>query len=176
MPQTLPPELAQLKDVHELAAISWWPPAIGWWIVAGLLLIGVIAALIYIYPRWRLRSYRQFFLKQLQHIQQTKDDTQTQRLNFLMKKLALLAFPRTQVAGLTGKAWANFLREQGPKNRTLTTLQQVLGEQQFQSAAIDAPELWKDAQAWVCYVLHKQRQHILHYRQQKTAQVQESAC
>ncbi len=201
MKPTLPDELAKLKDAHELAAISWWPPAIGWWLLAGAVLLLLIMLVVYLYPRWQLRNYRRFFRLQLQRLQATPDATQMQQLNLLIKKMALLAFPRTEVASLTGSAWTKFLREQGPKNRTLTALQTALGEQQFQmmkthdhqthDTEIYTPELWRDAEAWLDHALKTQRQSILQFRKKNrmltplpqthpsplhTHQSQETAC
>lgn len=205
MNPTLADELAKLKDAHELAPISWWPPALGWWLVAGVILGLLSLLLIKGYPRWRLRRYRRFFLQQLNRVQAKNDARQIQRLNLLIKKMALLAFPREQVAGLTGAAWAAFLLEHGPKNRTLIALKTALGEQQFQSqkvltstrhsatdhstarhstarhstttlasnstitdtSPIDTPELWKDAQAWLAYILTTRRRFILQSPQRK---------
>jgi hypothetical protein len=202
---TLAAELAKLKDVHELAPISWWPPAMGWWLLAGSLLLLTMMLVIKLYPRWQLRGYRRFFLQQLNHVKKKNDALQMQRLNLLIKKMALLAFPREQVAGLTGSAWTTFLREQGPKNRTLHALQTALGEQQFRSSAalttdadtvhnstdtipintspspinttaantsvIYTPELWRDAEAWLEYVLTTQRHFILQFHQQNRRKI-----
>ena len=140
MNPTIADELAKLKDAHELATISWWPPAIGWWLLVGGLLLLTIVLVVKLYPRWQLRRYRRFFLQQLKRVQAKNDAQQMQRLNLLIKKMALLAFPREQVAGLTGVAWTTFLREQGPKNRTLIALQTALGERQFQTSKPLTPD------------------------------------
>ena len=29
-----PDPLAQLRDIHLPEPVSWWPPALGWWLVA----------------------------------------------------------------------------------------------------------------------------------------------
>lgn len=46
-----------LRDVHEPAAPSWWPPAPGWWIAFGVLLV-VVAVLAW----WRWRRARRLRL------------------------------------------------------------------------------------------------------------------
>ena len=35
-----PDPLKDLRDLHMPDPISWWPPAFGWWMVMGLLIIG----------------------------------------------------------------------------------------------------------------------------------------
>jgi hypothetical protein len=35
-----PDPLQDLRDVHLPDPISWWPPAFGWWMIMGLLIIG----------------------------------------------------------------------------------------------------------------------------------------
>lgn len=53
-----------LRDIHLPEAIRWWPPAIGWWIVAALVLVAVgLYALRYYQSR-----HRRAALKSLQRV------------------------------------------------------------------------------------------------------------
>ena len=106
--------LAQLKDIHLPEPISWWPLAPGWYllIVVGLSGLGLVLFLLY---RWhaRGRAKRQA-LKLLQIYQdQYKRHENSQetsaKINELLRRVALVYFPRVNVAGLHGEAWLDFL-------------------------------------------------------------------
>lgn len=52
--------LQQLRDIHVPAEPSWWPPAPGWWLLAGLCL----ALLVWLVRYWRDRQLRRAPLNQ----------------------------------------------------------------------------------------------------------------
>lgn len=52
--------LQQLRDIHVPAEPSWWPPAPGWWLLAGLCL-GLI---FWLYRQWQRRQQQQAPLRQ----------------------------------------------------------------------------------------------------------------
>lgn len=133
-PPAQTPGLENLHDIHLPAPISGWPPAPGWWILAALILIGAIAIGIGLTRRMRQRRYRKFALRELQSLYQTwqqqRDDIVfAQATNRLLKKTALVAFPATDVAALSGADWLDFLdrklrkpRFTEPAVRALATL------------------------------------------------------
>ena len=45
------PGVGRLRDIHSLDPMSWWPPAIGWWLVA-LALVLVAVGLRYAWLWW----------------------------------------------------------------------------------------------------------------------------
>jgi hypothetical protein len=105
--------LAGLRGYHLPAPVHWWPPAPGWWILAGLLAILTgILVLVLVRRRRRLRSLR-VALAELDEL--LRDDAGldpgdfARRLSRLLRRYALVRFPRRQVAGLTGEAWLRFL-------------------------------------------------------------------
>lgn len=119
MSQT-PDLLNQLHDIHQPTALSLWPFAPGWYVVIGLVLLGLIGA---IWWGWRwyrhgrvkraaLRMLSQYEKQYYQHAnaQQTSAD-----LNELLKRVALAYFPREQVAQLCGKDWILFLNATSQK-------------------------------------------------------------
>src|SRR5262245_66626316 len=54
-----------LRDIHLPGAISWWPPAPGWWVLAALaMLVAVVVGLYY----WRER-HRRTALRALRQVQ-----------------------------------------------------------------------------------------------------------
>ena len=98
-----PASLSRLHDIVVPPPVSWWPPDTG-----GLLVLaGVIFCLILIgfqkYLRYRKNRYRRAGLDLL-------DDASTaQEVSVILKRVALAAFPREQVASLYGAQWADFL-------------------------------------------------------------------
>ena len=42
------PGIDQLRDIHGIQSVPWWPPAIGWWLIAA-----AIVGLLYLAWRWR---------------------------------------------------------------------------------------------------------------------------
>lgn len=117
MEQQLP-----LKDIHLPDAISWWPPAIGWWILVSLL-IALGAFLIF----WSLRKikqgqYRKAALKELeqQHAKYNQHGDSSQyiaQLNQLLRRVALQCYGRNTVAHLSGEAWISFLQQHCPEKK-----------------------------------------------------------
>lgn len=108
--------LAGLRAYHLPEPVSWWPPAPGWWILAGLVLV-LAAAL-----RFRRRRGRR--LRQASHLAGRElaalravwhadgDDLALLRgLSQLARRFILARFPTDAAAGLTGEAWLAYLAE-----------------------------------------------------------------
>ncbi len=102
----------QLRDIHLPEPVSWWPPAIGWWLTP---LILVLLALAIIALRRRLRQRQQsagrkIARAELQRIKQQYADTadalhSLRALSVLLRRVALSYLPREHSASLTGEAW-----------------------------------------------------------------------
>jgi len=107
--------LPQLMDLlHDLARaepVAWLPQTAGWWVVIGwLLLIGVLAAGC-AYARWRRNHYRREAIGLLEAIETGAGAASAgPAIASVLKRTALVAYPRQQVASLHGAAWADFLR------------------------------------------------------------------
>ena len=126
--------LENLRDIHLPEPIGWWPLAPGWWILAALVIAGIVALSIWLRRRARQRRYRKIALQQLQTLyrnwQHQGDDIAFAReANRLLKQTALAAFPKAKVASLNGADWLDFLdrhlrkpRFTEPDLRTLATL------------------------------------------------------
>ena len=91
-----------LRDVHEGLAPAWWPPAPGWWILlaGGLAMAAILAGMIV--ARHRRNAYRRAALAAL-------DRADAGDISTVLKRAALAAWPRTEVASLTGADWLAFL-------------------------------------------------------------------
>ncbi|MBK1722004.1 DUF4381 domain-containing protein [Thiocystis violacea] len=110
--------LAGLRDWHSPEAISWWPPAPGWW-----LLLVVVLILVWTIARWLVRQRRRSAVvrlarRELEALRSAFADHQDGRryvaeLSRLLRRLALVRYSRERVAGLSGRAWLEFLDATG---------------------------------------------------------------
>lgn len=111
------PNLTDLHDILLPPPPSFWPPALGWWLLAfalllviGLVVLGTKYAIRQL-PRRRARRQALIELSQLenQHQQKTHPVLIARGVSSLLKRCALVSFPRNECAGLTGVAWLRFL-------------------------------------------------------------------
>jgi hypothetical protein len=107
-----PAGLDALRDIHLPEALSWWPPAPGWW-GAALLLLALCALATWQLRRRRLRRHA---LRELARIEAEfgvcADRVRLAgALSALLRRVALARFERTRVAALHGEAWIACLCE-----------------------------------------------------------------
>ena len=113
-----PSSLENLFDIVVPPPVSWWPPAPGWYVVGGLvLLLGVYGAWRAL-ARRRAAAYRRAALAELRRIEaRAVDEGQRavalREVPALVKRTALAAFPRETVASLSGAEWLGFLDRTG---------------------------------------------------------------
>ena len=154
-----PASLQNLNDIVLPAASGWWPVASGWYFLFGLLFV-VFAWLGYrSLQRWQADRYRRAALYELQllaeGIQSTANrDASLRQIPKLLKRTALSAYPRYEVASLSGKDWHSFLnskvRSPSFTETTFNTLDEVsyrCGElnsvdNQAATALLYASRLW----------------------------------
>ena len=104
-----PASLENLRDIVELPPVPWWPPAPGWW---ALLTVAVVATLVVafrIWRAWRAAAYRRGALRELESA------TNVAAIAEILKRTALAAYPRSEVASLSGSAWSQWLTETGSR-------------------------------------------------------------
>lgn len=106
-----PGSLTLLHDIVLPDAVSWWPPAEGWYVVTILLLLATATGAWWGWQRWQTRRYRRQALEELRALRQASDDPGATASNILilLKRTALAAYPRAQVAQLNGEQWWAFL-------------------------------------------------------------------
>ncbi len=103
-----------LKDIHNPVAISWWPPAPGWYVLVVLVLLIIIAAVFAFKYYKRKNSIKKTAMDQFKLIQQAyaRDSNApqaVQALNKLLRQVSLAKAPRENVASLFGLQWLQFL-------------------------------------------------------------------
>jgi len=111
------PEELLLRDIHLPDPVSWWPPAIGWWLLAGLGIVLILAVAAGLRRRARARGSAAAIatheLRQLRGAWAGHGDAQrlVQDLSTWLRRAAMSLATREQAAGLTGERWHTFLDE-----------------------------------------------------------------
>ncbi len=100
-----------LRDIHLPGPVSWWPPAVGWWILALLVIAGCVVAWVH----YRRHARERAALRTLRSALKALDDGGEparclQQVSLVMRRFAMsIADAATPVAGLTGERWLAFL-------------------------------------------------------------------
>ena len=152
MPTSSSP-LQELRDVHLPDPISLWPPAPGWWVIFGLVMMGVIVFLWILRNRHRM-PVRRLAMKELRAIKQYYDIHQddqwlVQRLSVMIRRYAIATFPRNEVAGLVGISWLQFLDRSGRTNQFTDGIGHLLSSGPYQQQAVSAAELVPLVEQWI---------------------------
>lgn len=106
--------LDRLHDIIVAPPVPWWPPASGWYWVLGLMIVMLLAALITGLMRWQHNCYRREALAELARQEAALENPERRPsvlldLAEILKRTAVTAFPREDVATLTGLKWFEFL-------------------------------------------------------------------
>ena len=145
--------LAALHPLREPLPIGWWPPAPGWWLLAGLVLAALLVLGWYALRRYRANAYRRRALARLTELaagaqQQADPQLLLADINALLKSIALVAYPRREVAASSGPEWLAFL------NSSLRQEEQfpegfVTGAYHKHCPDIDTGQVLRAASSWI---------------------------
>ena len=145
--------LANLNPLRQPELISWWPLAPGWWLLLCIALLGLAALVYFLVRRHRDNAYRRRALQQLQRLHQEylverNTSAYLAKTNALLKSVALLAYPRREVAASSGEEWLSFL------NNPLSDAEQfqpefVTGAYQRVCPQIDMEQIHRSATKWI---------------------------
>jgi hypothetical protein len=109
--------LQNLNDIVVPGAVPWWPPATGWYVLAAIAAVGLAVLAV----RWlryrRSNRYRKQALLELALIRKNGSQEAMQQLPGLLKRAALSAWPREEVASLSGHEWHRFLDDSAATDR-----------------------------------------------------------
>ncbi len=146
--------LAQLKDIHLPEAIDWWPLAPGWYVVILLAVFIVLIIAYWVYKRHANSMAKKRALKLLQTYKQHYDKEQNAQtasacISELLRRVALVYYPRGQVAGLHGDEWIEFLNKTS-KKIDFKPVKAMLLESPFKTAeTVDLKPLFTRAEQWI---------------------------
>jgi hypothetical protein len=147
--------LPQLLDqVHELVVpepVPWFPQTSGWWVLLGWVLAVTLFAIVAIVRRRRRNRYRREALASLDAIaaqSQMSAAESARRVADIIKRTALVAYPRARVASLHGVEWARFLSESSGNDSQVTEAAESLASAAYRPGA-DGRRMLQPARRWV---------------------------
>lgn len=137
--------IAALREIHLPDPISWWPPAIGWWLLLALVIATAILLPI-LYRRLTYTPINKVINKSFQDIvARYKDDndafsfiSQTSRF---LRQIAMTYYGRDEVAQLTGDKWMALLNNLSKSPWFTDEVQQNLLNAPYQKIMQIDPEL-----------------------------------
>ena len=122
------PGIDQLRDIHGIQGVPWWPPALGWWLIASVILILLFLVWrfrtairlripplpVFTLGSWRWDAGRR--LRDLRRRAASQDTKQTAgELSELLRRISMARLGREACAGLTGEEWLAWLAGNDPK-------------------------------------------------------------
>jgi Domain of unknown function (DUF4381) len=150
------PTSLELREVHLPGTAPFWPPAPGWWLIALVLLAiaawgGVVA-----WRHYRVHRRRSRILAVLASLESGLAGNRVPEtlagVSALLRRVALMRFPRDRVAALTGNAWLDFLDASGGEGRFRNGPGRVLANGPYQRTLpgdMDAHGLIGVARDWI---------------------------
>jgi len=143
-----------LRDIHLPDAISWWPPAIGWWILLAL----VIAAFIFtpkLYRRITFSHLKKVANNTFKNIidkykKNNNDSIFIIETSQFLRQTAMSYCGREDVAQLTGEKWVQALNKITEQSYFNDEIKQTLINAPYQkNSHIDAEKLINAIQNWL---------------------------
>jgi hypothetical protein len=154
-PVSSPPELASLRDIHLPPPIGLWPLAKGWYILS-LVVVVLLLFLVYAVVRFiqkgrgKRQALRVLQTYQLDYLTNRNTQVSAARISELLRRVALVYYPREAVASLQGQAWIDFLN-QNSKNIDFNPVSLLLLACPYQPMANqeDLKPLFQTAKQWI---------------------------
>lgn len=146
--------LVQLRDIHLPDPVGWWPPAVGWWLLL-IAVLGLGALVSHLLRRYLRRNrYRKEARQELQRLTENRAVYSTgemlEQISRLLRRVAIQASGRTEVASLVGESWLQFLDSRGATDQFTTGVGRVLGEGLYQrKVEVDLDQLLPLVEKWL---------------------------
>jgi len=125
--------LDRLQEISLPEAVAWTPQTAGWYVLGALALLGLLRLAVALHRRRTANRYRRAALAQLGAARTPAE------IAALLKRTALAAYPRAEVAGLSGEAWLDFLDRTSGTTDFTGGPGQLLADAPYQRAA-EVPE------------------------------------
>lgn len=108
--------LTTLKDIHVPDPILWWPLAPGWYLVLIIILLSGLFLTFRLYKRHKYALAKKQALLLLINYQKLYEKEPNApktcaQISELLRRVALVYYPREQVASLHGDQWLEFLNQ-----------------------------------------------------------------
>lgn len=132
-----------LEEVPEPPPVAMTPQTSGWIVLGLVLLAAIVVFARWFWRRWRATAYRRAALRELQ----LAEDDPVQ-IASILRRTALVAFPRPEIASLAGEEWLAFLDRSYPGSAFLTGPGRVLATAPYRGVA-PSIDLARAATDWV---------------------------
>lgn len=136
-------DLSRLHDIVAPDAVSWWPPAPGWYWLAGVLLLLAGILIGRGIRRWKAGAYRREALHAL------AEASDPAAIAALLRRTALEHFPRSEIAALSGAGWLDWLAATGPEPPSAAMRVQLLDGVYSAAPSGDTAALREWAAGWI---------------------------
>jgi len=140
--------LANLQDIVVPSAAALWPPAPGWFVIGAILVVLAVAGIVMALVRRHRSAYRRAALAELESVG-AKDKRTIRQIAELLKRTALAAYPRAEVAALTGETWVKWLETTGDVTAPDSVRQALVAGVHRTSQPSDPELLRHFAEAWI---------------------------
>jgi len=146
-----------LRDIHLPDSVSWWPLAIGWWLLPILiLLILFIIYKIFEYKKQNKKvAYKKIALNELKNLRTEFNENDNsvelvRAISSLLRRIALSYLPRESIASLTGKQWTKQLNKLCSKNIFTDEIASQLENTPYMpESTIDNKKLLISCEEWI---------------------------
>ena len=146
--------LANLVDIPLSTPVSLWPQTWPLRILLAVVFVSLICGALWTVHRWRANRYRREALSELKRIEAGAATSAPAELAAalasLVRRTALAAFPREQVASLTNAAWLSFLdRTDGRRTFSEGPGRALETSAYRQAPAMDSSGLISAVRSWI---------------------------
>jgi hypothetical protein len=149
----LPELIDQLHDITVPPPVSYMPETIGWGVVVVVLVACIALLAAWIIARRRKDRYRRAALQELSAIERQANAGDVEHagaeIAALVRRTALAAFPRDEVAHLYGEDWKAFLTRKSSKELGAGIDALIAAPYKPSNTAIDMADLARSAKRWI---------------------------
>ena len=107
----------QLQDIHLPESASFWPLALGWWILIAVIALLASWIIIKAFKHAKQKRHQRTILAKFKILEKklkaNPSNATVAEINTLLRQLAITYYPRSEIASLTGGDWLHFLDESG---------------------------------------------------------------
>ncbi|MCW8934719.1 MAG: DUF4381 domain-containing protein [Gammaproteobacteria bacterium] len=146
-----------LRDIHLPDTVSWWPLAIGWWLLP--LLVLLISFAIYRFIKYKKQNrkiaYKKIALNELKdlRLKYKNNDNSVELIravSALLRRIALSYLPREDIASLTGQQWTKQLNRLCSQNIFIDEIALQLENAPYKPQSnIDNKKLLATCESWI---------------------------
>ena len=154
-----PASLDNLNDIVVPEPTAWWPTAAGWIVLGSLIIVAALMLTVRAFRQWQRNRYRRAALHELEQLQARVGKVDAAEavasLDQIIKRTALVNWPRSTVAALSGKPWIEFLNSSAKKELFSSEEGEMLNDVVYSSnrsaqlTAAQVDQLFDAAKNWI---------------------------